>query len=74
MPTADTTPFPADPDQFVRAKECAQFLGIGLSSFWKLVTDGRLERPLKLGPRTSVWKAGKIRQFQQQLIETSEQK
>ncbi|WP_043319134.1 AlpA family transcriptional regulator [Microbulbifer sp. HZ11] len=74
MHTSDTTPSPTDPDQFVRAKEAARYLGVGLSSFWKLVADGRIERPIKLAPKTSVWRVSTIRQFQQQLIDSSENK
>ena len=67
---AATTPasLPQDPEAFCRAKECARHLGIGLSTFWLWVNQGKVDRPLKLGPKTSVWKAGYIRQFQSDLI------
>lgn len=60
--------FPQDPDAFVRAKECATYLGIGTSTFWLYVKQGRIQRPYKIGEKTSVWQAGYIRQFQRELI------
>ena len=59
--------FPVDPDAFVRAAECANFLSIGLSTWWAWVQKGRVERPKKIGPRTSVWKAGYVRELQESL-------
>ena len=62
-------PLPQDPDAFCRARECAQHLGIGLSTWWLWVALGKVERPIKLGPKTSVWRAGYIRQLQETLTE-----
>ncbi|WP_308364308.1 MULTISPECIES: hypothetical protein [unclassified Microbulbifer] len=67
--TATTSILPQDPDAFCRAKECARYLGIGLSTWWLWVNQGKVKRPIKLGPKTSVWKAGYIREFQRKLIE-----
>ena len=36
------------------------------STWWKGVKDGRFPKPLKIGPRTTVWRAEDIRK----LIET----
>lgn len=72
--SSDTTPeFPRDPDAFVRPAECARFLGIGLSTLWSWSSTGKLPKPIKLGPKTSVWQAGIIRNLQKQLIEQGQQ-
>jgi len=36
-------------------------LPIGRSTWWKGVRDGRFPQPLKLGPRTTVWRVEDIR-------------
>ncbi len=46
-----------------RAKENANYLGIGLSTFWKYVKKGKIKRPLKYGQRVSVWDAEYIRKI-----------
>ena len=66
--------FPADPDAFVRAPDCARFLSIGLSTWWAWVRMGRVERPTKLGPQTSVWKAGYVRSLHETLSAEVNQK
>lgn len=45
----------------VRAKQSASFLGIGLSTFWLYVKQGRIIAPMKYGARVSVWDAQYIR-------------
>jgi len=54
MNTLNPITFPQDPDAFVRAAECARFLGTGISSWWRWVAEGKVKRPQKLGLRTSV--------------------
>lgn len=44
-----------------RAKPSAIFLGIGLSTFWLYVKQGRIDEPMRYGPRVSVWDASYIR-------------
>lgn len=61
---------PQDPSAFCRAKDCARHLSIGLSTWWLWVAQGKVERPIKLGPKTSVWKAGYIRELQQRLCQS----
>ncbi len=41
----------------VRAKEAAAYLGIGLSTYWLWVKQGKIHRPIKHSPRVSVWSA-----------------
>ena len=46
-----------------RAKENAAFLSIGVSTFWKYVSEGRIKKPIKHGQRVSVWCAEYIREL-----------
>ena len=59
---------PSDPHAFVRPAEVAKYLGIGKSTLWRWIAEGKLERPKKLGPQMSVFTAGYIRQVQRELI------
>lgn len=52
-------PFPHEGK--VRAKQAAPFLGVGLSTFWLYVKQGRIDRPMRYGARVSVWDASYIR-------------
>lgn len=36
---------------------------IGRSTWWEWVSKGKAPKPIKLGPRTTVWRAEDIRQF-----------
>lgn len=45
----------------VRVKEAAPFLGIGVSTFWLYVKQGRIQEPMRYGKRVSVWDAQYIR-------------
>ena len=45
------------PRAAIRAKEAANYLGIGLSSLWrKAKIDPTFPKPIKLGERTTVWR------------------
>ena len=48
---------------FVRLPVVLQVLGIGKSSLWAGIKEGRYPKPIKLGPRTTVWKVEDIRNF-----------
>lgn len=45
----------------VRIKSMAAFLNISESAAWAYVAQGRIRKPIKLSPRTSVWKAEYVR-------------
>ncbi len=49
----------------VRAKQSAQHLCIGLSTFWLWVKQKRIKKPTKHGSRVSVWSADYIRELAQ---------
>lgn len=63
---------PADPDAYVRPAEAARYLGIGKSTLWRWIADGKLERPRKMGATISVFTAGYIRQVQRELTESGQ--
>lgn len=48
------------PSTSLRARQAAKFLGIGESTFWRWVKERDLPKPIKLGPRTTVWPLDKL--------------
>lgn len=66
---------PANPNHqfptegFARAKECARFHGIGLSTWWLWVKEGKAPPGTKLGSRTTVFDAAQVRQLAKDLAE-----
>lgn len=55
-------------DPMLRANQCAVQLGIGLSTWWRWVQQGRVKRPEKLSARVSVWRSSYIAQLQNGLV------
>lgn len=55
----EIAPFPTEGK--VRAKQIAEFLAIGVSTWWLYVKDGRVNKPMKYGARVSVWDSQYIR-------------
>lgn len=51
---------------FLRITDVLQLIPIGKSTWWAGVKEGRFPKPVKIGPRLTVWRADEIRQ----LIET----
>lgn len=49
-----------NPDQRLTVKQLAALLGIGVSTAWKMSSDGRLPVPEKYGNRCSRWRYGDI--------------
>ncbi len=56
-------------DPMLRANQCAIQLGIGLSTWWRWVQQGKVKRPEKLSARVSVWRSSYIAQLQSELVE-----
>lgn len=50
-------------EKMLRAKDAAAFLGIGVSTLWKWVKDGRLPKGISLGPRCTVWRQSELGSF-----------
>lgn len=46
-------------DPLLTPRQCASALNIGLSTFWKMVADGALPKPIKLGA-SSRWTQSEI--------------
>ncbi len=46
---------------FVRLDVVLACLPIGRSTWWKGIREGRFPQPVKLGPRTTAWRAEDIR-------------
>lgn len=49
------------PEGFVRLPVIIRILGIGKTSWWCGIKEGRFPKPVKLGPRTSAWRVEDIR-------------
>jgi predicted DNA-binding transcriptional regulator AlpA len=56
---------------FLRARDIHPFFGIGLSTWWAWVKQGRAPRGIRLGHRTTVWRAEEIRNLIEHLAETT---
>jgi len=66
-----TTPLPQE--GFVRLPQVLHVLGIGKTTFWEGIKTGRFPAPIKLGPRTSVWKVEDIRSLITRIAENGRQ-
>lgn len=53
----------------IRAKSAAAFLGIGESTFWRWVKEGRLPKGTRLSARATVWKREDLERFLNQAVE-----
>ena len=49
------------PEGFVRLPVVIRVMGIGKTTWWAGVREGRFPKPVKLGPRTSAWRVEDIR-------------
>ena len=47
-------------DMLLRLPEVLQVVRIPKSSWWRGVKEGRFPKPIKLGPRTSAWRASDL--------------
>ena len=66
----ELAPFPFEGK--VRAKQAAPHLGIGISTFWLYVKQGRVKAPMRYGARVSVWDAAYIRELAENGIPEAE--
>ena len=49
-----------DISRHYRAQQLADQLGVARGTIWRWVREGRLPKPIKLTPGTSVWKADDV--------------
>jgi prophage regulatory protein len=59
---------------FVRVSQILQVIPIGESTWWAGVASGRFPKSVKLGPRTTVWRAQDIRELLERLSEEGVEK
>lgn len=52
---------PLPQEGFIRLPQVLHVLGISKTSFWQGIKDGRFPAPVKIGPRTSVWRVEAVR-------------
>jgi len=57
---------------FLRLPQIMALIPISKSAWWKGCSTGRYPRPIKLGPRTTVWRAEDIRAFIEKTVQESE--
>jgi predicted DNA-binding transcriptional regulator AlpA len=50
-------------DRKVRAREAAYMLGIGLTTFYDWLKQGRIQPGIRLNPRVIIWKKSTIQDF-----------
>ena len=48
---------------FLRVTQVARKIGIGKSTVWLWVKEGKLPEPIKLSPRITVWDESKIEEW-----------
>ena len=63
---------PLPQEGFVRLPQVLHVLGIGKTTFWEGVKTGRFPAPVKLGPRTTVWKVEDIRNLINRIAENGQ--
>ena len=44
-------------DSFLRLPQVLELIPISKSAWWQGCKEGRFPKPIKLGPRTSVWRS-----------------
>ena len=52
---------------YMRIKQILSIFPVSSSTWWDGCKDGRFPKPIKLGPRTTVWRAEDIRAFMENL-------
>lgn len=50
-------------NKMMRAKEAADFLGIGISTLWRWAKEGRLPKGISLSARCTVWRREDLEKF-----------
>ena len=54
-------------ESLLRLPQVLKIIPISKRAWWQGCKDGRYPKPIKLGPRTTVWKASDISAFMRQL-------
>ena len=56
-----------NPNRLIRMKELRQLLGLGHSTIYKMIGEGRFPRPVHLGERTVAWRLADVEAWQRTL-------
>ena len=56
---------------FLRVAQVAKKIGIGKSTVWLWVKEGKLPEPIKLSPRVTVWRESDIDEWQNEILACS---
>lgn len=59
--------FDMENESLLRLPQVLKIVPISKSAWWQGCKDGRYPKPIKLGPRTTVWTASDIVAFMRQL-------
>lgn len=59
-------------ERFLRIKQILEIVPIGRSTVWKMVSEGRFPRPLKLSERCTVWRETDVQQWMNDRITNCE--
>lgn len=57
----------------LRLSQVLSIIPISKSAWWKGCKDGKYPKPLKLGPKTTVWKASEINAFLEKVRSESQE-
>ena len=49
--------------KYLRPKDAAKYLGLGISTFWRLVKAGEIRPGIKLLPGSTVWPVSSLEDF-----------
>jgi prophage regulatory protein len=60
MTTISTTTDSADTLSLLRLKQVLKIIPVSKTTWWDGVKAGRFPKPIKLGPRTTCWRASDI--------------
>ena len=60
-------PLPAE--GFARLPQILGVLGVSRTTFWRGIRAGKFPKPVKLGPRTTVWRVEEIRELIEKISE-----
>ena len=65
--TAEVRPIDIKLDRMLRIADVLEVVGIGRSTLYKMVADGRFPRPVRVGLRASRWRQSDIQQWMDSL-------
>ena len=58
-------------ERFLRARDVAGLVGLSESEVWQRVSEGRLPRPMQLGPKYTRWALSEIDAWMRERVATA---